>query len=214
MKTWRRRCPGWAIDEAQGFFEWTEKEGRDTFGLSRDAFVACDALKRGWRDAHPAISSGWSELKNAVVQAIEAPGNTIPCRKLKVRVDGAWLRIGLPSGSAMCYPSPILQDGVITYMGMNQYTRQWSRLKTYGGKLFENVCQSVARDVMAHNMPLIEAAGYQIVLTVHDEVICEAPDSDECNAVNLSALLCACPPWASDMPLAAAGFETYRYKKD
>lgn len=207
-------APGWAIEESQGFFEWTEKQKRDTFGLSRDAFVACDALKRGWRYAHPAISSYWGELKDTVIQAIDNPGNTIPCRKLKVRVDGAWLRIGLPSGSAMCYPSPQLLDGAITYMGMNQYTRQWSRLKTYGGKLFENVCQSVARDVMAHNMPLIEKAGYAIVLTVHDEVICEAPESDEFNPEHLSSLLAANPSWAQDMPLAAAGFETDRYKKD
>lgn len=207
-------APSWAVDEAQGFYVWHQKESRQTFGLSRDAFVACDALKRGWRDAHPAISTLWGELRDAVMAAIDAPGNTVTCRRLKVRVDGAWLRVGLPSGSAMCYPAPLIQDGAITYMGMNQYTRKWCRLKTYGGKLFENVCQSVARDVMAHNMPLIEAAGYQIVLTVHDEVICEAPDTDAYNADHLSALLAAAPPWALDMPLAAAGFETYRYKKD
>lgn len=207
-------APGWAVDEAQGFYDWMVKDGRQTYGLSRDAFVACDAIKRGWRDAHKAISSGWSELKNAITDAIGYPGNTIVCRKLKVRVDGAWLRIGLPSGNAMCYPNPLIEDGAITYMGMNQYSRKWSRLKSYGGKFFENVCQSVARDVMAHNMPLIEAAGYQIVLTVHDEVICEAPDTDGFNADHLSQLLANNPPWAPDMPLAAAGFETYRYKKD
>jgi DNA polymerase len=87
-------------------------------------------------------------------------------------------------------------------------------LKTYGGKLFENVCQAVARDVLTHNMALIEQAGYEIVLTVHDEVICEAPDSDEFNDAHLSSLLANNPPWALDMPLAAAGFETYRYRKD
>jgi DNA polymerase len=148
------------------------------------------------------------------MDAIATPGNTVACRKLKVRVDGSWLRIGLPSGSAMCYPSPMLDDGAITYMGMSQYTRKWTRLKSYGGKLFENVCQSVARDVMAENIPAIEAAGYEIVLSVHDELICEAPDSPEFNADHLSRLLATTPPWALGMPLAAAGFETNRYKKD
>ena len=57
-------------------------------------------------------------------------------------------------------------------------------------------------------------SGYEIVLTVHDEVICEAPDTDDFNAEHLSSLLSNNPPWASDMPLAAGGFETYRYKKD
>lgn len=208
-------APSWAVDEATNFYTWQVKEKRPTHGLSRDAFVACDALKRGWRDAHPAISSLWGELKNAVADAIASPSTTFTCRKLKVRVDGAWLRIGLPSGNAMCYPSPQLDDdGAITYMGTNQFSGQWTRLKTYGGKLFENVCQSVARDVMAANMPLIEKAGYQIVLTVHDEVICEAPDSDEFNEQHLSSLLAANPSWAPDMPLAAAGFQTYRYRKD
>ena len=207
-------APDWAVSEASQFYAWTVKERRSTFGLSREVFMACDVLKRVWRATHPAIASGWGELRIACMSSIDRPGNTFRCGHLKARRDGHWLRIGLPSGSVMCYPSPQIVDGSITYMGMNQYSRKWSRLKTYGGKLFENVCQSVARDVMAHNMPAIEAAGYQIVLTVHDEVICEAPDSDEFNAGHLSGLLATNPPWASDMPLAAAGFETYRYRKD
>jgi DNA polymerase len=207
-------APGWAVDEAKEFFAWNEKQGRPAHGLSRDAFVACDAIKRGWRHAHSATSSYWGELQDAAVEAVQNPEVTITCRRVKVRRDGAWLRVALPSGRAVCYPSPALLDGAVTYMGVNQYTRQWCRLKTYGGKIFENLCQAVARDVMTANMPLIEAAGYQIVLTVHDEVICEAPDSEEFNADRLSALLSANPVWAPSMPLAAAGFETYRYRKE
>jgi DNA polymerase len=209
-------APGWAVDEASSFYEWMLKKGGDTYGLSRDAFVACDAIKRGWRFAHKAISSYWGELRDAVLAAIIAPGTTIPCRKVKVRCDGKWLRVGLPSGRAICYPSPqIAEDGkAITYMGLNQFSRKWVRLSTYGGKIFENICQAVARDVMTTNMPHIEAAGYAIVLTVHDEVICEAPDDPAFNADHLSGLLCAQPPWALDMPLAAAGFEAARYRKD
>ena len=207
-------APVWAIEEAERFLRWTEDKGGQTFGLSRSAFIACDAVKRGWRNAHSAISSFWPELRNVVIDAIEGPGRTLVCRRLKVRRDGNWLRIGLPSGRALCYPSPQVSDGAISYMGVNQYSRKWSRLKTYGGKLFENVCQAVARDVMAHNMPAIEEAGYALVLTVHDEVICEAPDAPEFNPEHLASLLAANPPWAPDMPLAAAGFETYRYRKD
>ena len=99
-------------------------------------------------------------------------------------------------------------------MGINQYSRKWCRLTTYGGKLFENICQAVARDVMAYNMPQIEAKGYEIVLSVHDELLTETPDDDGYSSDELSELLAAPPAWALDMPLAAAGFETYRYKKD
>ena len=80
--------------------------------------------------------------------------------------------------------------------------------------IVHNCCQAVARDVMGHNMPAIEAASYEIVLTVHDEVITEAPNCDEFNAEHLASLLAANPPWALDMPLAAAGFETIRYRKE
>lgn len=207
-------APAWAVDEAAGFYDWTVKEKRPTFGLSRDAFVACDAIKRGWREAHARVAGYWATLRGAAIQATEWPGQTVQAGLLKVRRDGNWLRIGLPSGRAICYPSPQVTDGALSYMGVNQYSRKWSRLKTYGGKLFENACQAVARDVMAHNMPLIEAAGYSIVLTVHDEVITEAPDSPEFNAEHLAGLLAANPPWAPDMPLAAAGFEAYRYRKE
>lgn len=203
------------LREAEGMLAWTKKKRRSTFGLSDQAWIVCESFKRSWRAAHPAIASMWGELADTVRLAIRKPGVTYTCRVLKVRRDGNWLRIGLPSGRCLCYPSPAVEDGgQISYMGNNQYTRKWSRLKTYGGKLFENVCQAVARDVLTHNMALIEQAGYEIVLTVHDEVICEAPDSDEFNDAHLSGLLANNPPWALDMPLAAAGFETYRYKKD
>jgi DNA polymerase len=61
----------------------------------------------------------------------------------------------------------------------------------------ENVTQAAARDVLAGNMPLIEDAGYSIVLTVHDEVITEAPDTDDFNDKALSALLSTNPEWGS-----------------
>lgn len=200
--------------EAEDFLAWTKKQKRSTFGLSDRAFVVCDTLKRGWRRGHAAISDYWGDLAGAVRRAIGAPGVTLTCGRLKIRRDGAWLRIVLPSGRALCYPSPqVADDGQISYMGINQYSRKWERLKTYGGKLFENVCQAVARDVMAQNMPLIEAAGYQIVTTVHDEVVTECPDSDEFTGERLAEMLCATPPWAAGMPLAAEGFEAYRYRK-
>ena len=202
------------VREARDFLTWTVKQKRTTFGLSDDTFVTCDVLKRAWRQAHPNIAAMWSDLKATVIEAIDSPGKTFTLRALKIRRDGAWLRIVLPSGRSLCYPSPRVDDGQISYMGVNQYSRKWTRLKSYGGKFFENICQAVARDVMAENMPRIEEAGYEIVLTVHDEVVTEAPDTPEFTHRHLSALLAMNPAWAPGMPRAAAGFESYRYKKD
>ncbi|MBG6243637.1 MAG: DNA polymerase I, partial [Candidatus Symbiopectobacterium sp. Dall1.0] len=147
--------------------------------------------------------------------AITTPGLTISCRKLKLRRDGAWLRIQLPSGRAVCYPGARIDDsGKVSYMGINTYSRKWQRLQTYAGRLAENTTQAVARDVMAANMPRVEDNGYDIVLTVHDEIITEAPDTPDYAHEHLSTLLSMAPPWALDLPLSAGGFEAYRYKKD
>ncbi len=239
--------------QANIMLEWHRKRKRNPpadFGMTDKTWLVCESFKLSWRAAHPAISSMWRELGDAVRQAVRGAGKTVQCRGLKIRRDGAWLRIVLPSGRALCYPSPAVSEGgepcphcngtgavmvaeialdckdcdgtgivpgkggQISYFGINQYSRKWTKLYTYGGKVFENVCQAVARDVMAHNMPAIEARGYQIVLSVHDELICETPDSAEFNSDDLSNLLAANPPWALDMPLAAAGFEAYRYRKD
>lgn len=102
----------------------------------------------------------------------------------------------------------------LSFMGTNQFTRKWERIKTYGGRLTENATQSIARDFMFDALPGIEAAGYELTMRVHDEVITEAPDTPDYNAEHLSELLAATPPWGAGMPLAAAGFESYVYKKD
>lgn len=77
----------------------------------------------------------------------------------------------------------------------------------------ENLCQAVARDVLASTMPAIDAAGYRIVLSVHDELLTETPDTDEFTAEGLAALMSTQPTWAPDLPLAAEGFEATRYRK-
>ncbi|HHT1034713.1 TPA: DNA polymerase [Klebsiella aerogenes] len=199
--------------EAKSWYDESVKR-KATYGLSERIFIACDSLKRLWRRAHPETCDFWYQLERTVRAAIATPKKTLYCGYLKVRRDGAWLRIQLPSGRALCYPSPSIEKGNITYMGINSYSRKWQRLKTYGGKLVENVTQAAARDVLAGNMPLIENAGYSIVLTVHDEVICEAPDTDDYTDAALSSLLSTNPEWAPDIPLNAGGFEAYHYRKD
>jgi DNA polymerase len=207
-------APGWAVDEAREFYEWRQKKGDVNGTMSEDAFVTCDTLKRVWRNAHPETVALWAELEAACFSATGIPGTTFTCRRLKVRRDGNWLRIGLPSGRSVCYPAPELSDDGLSYMGMNQYSRKWCRLRTYGGKLVENCTQAVARDVMAANMAQIEREGYAIVISIHDELLTETPDTAEFNEDHLASLLAACPAWAADMPLAAAGFQAYRYRKD
>lgn len=207
-------APGDAIDDAEGVWAWAVKKHR-TNGLAHDTYVACEVLKKAWRNAHPATVGLWKLVADGVRRAVAV--NAVTCEindKLAVRVDGAWLRIRLPSGRYLCYLRPRVSDGgQISYMGVNQYTRQWTRISTYGGKLVENITQASARDVMAANMPLAEARGYEIVLTVHDELLTETDDEPRYSHEELARVMAANPKWAAGLPLAAAGFETYRYRK-
>lgn len=207
--------PGDVVFEAEDFLKWVNKTHRSTFGLTDRTFVTCESLKRLWRRRHTGIVGLWKDLKEISTCAIHQPGNTFDCRMFKIRRDGAWLRIRLPSGRYLCYPSPQVSDsGAISYMGINQYTKKWSRISTYGGKLFENACQAVAGDVLKIALPKFEARGYETVLTVHDEAVAEAPDTDDYDARTMSAILAEGADWTAGLPLAAAGFETYRYRKD
>ncbi len=205
-----------ALADAYRMHEWATKKGMRAAKMDRSIFVACEVLKAAWRAAHPATTQLWADAKQGFVNAIKAPSVTFDIgRHLRVQRDGQWLRLRLPSGRYLCYLQPKLDDGgQITYAGVNQYTRQWARIKTYGGKIIENATQALARDVLAANMPEVERRGYDIVLSVHDELVTETPDDARYSSHELASIMATVPPWARGLPLAAAGFETQRYRKD
>lgn len=204
------------VAEATDFLAWQRKQpGYTAYAMSDRAYIACDTIKRAWRQGQSAISGWWPLLEQAFRDAIDSEGRTIDCGSVKMRRDGSWLRIRLPSGRSLCYPSPAIDEkGRCSYMGIDQYTRKWQRIQTYSGKLAENITQAASRDCLAHNMPQIDADGYLIVLSVHDELLTETPDTDDYHEDWLAARMSTVPPWATGLPLAAAGFQTKRYRKD
>lgn len=101
----------------------------------------------------------------------------------------------------------------LTYMGVDQYTRKWTRIKTYGGKLVENATQAVARDVLAAGMLAADKAGFDVLLSVHDELITEADKDGLLTSRDLEACMVSQLGWTAGLPLAAAGFEAERYRK-
>lgn len=242
--------PEWAVDEARSFLGWLYEDvharaekrlskgvvdlakveelrfaelAKARHGLTEKVFIACDAIKRLWRKAHPAISTYWSSkeeghasLEATLRKAYYNPGQVFEARRLKFRRDGGWMRLGMPSGRALCYPSLKIDEKTdkITYAGFNQYTRQWGRVDTYGGKLFENPTQAIACDQLAEPMLELERAGYSVVFHVHDEVVMEVPDTDAYNLKTASEIMCMDLKWNRGVPLAVAGFETDRYRKE
>ncbi|AXC41163.1 DNA polymerase I [Salmonella phage S119] len=142
------------------------------------------------------------------------------------KVPGWWLCMELPSGRILSYPGIGVsvtketdEDGRVNtnvrikYQGENQLTRQWTTLYTHGGKACENIVQALCRDLLAYAMLNVEAGGYSIVLSVHDELVCETPDTPDYTVAELEKLMCALPEWAEGFPLVAEGAELKRYAK-
>lgn len=204
----------WA--EAEQSYEYF-REKELTCGLERNTFIACDAVKRAWRKANSNIASLWRKADEAIVEAMNSPNPVNIGKYIRIARRGAYLVMQLPSGRKLCYPSPQLHDDgtcTFSYMGVEQYSRKWKRIKTYGGKVIENITQAVAADVLAEGLINLEDAGYETVLTIHDEVLAETPDTPRFNVKEMEQLMTQLPPWAKGLPLAAAGFEAYRYRKD
>jgi DNA polymerase len=178
-------------------------------------------IVQAWRKAHPAIRGTWYDLEAAARSALRSLGESFEVRGV-LRFDAltdahgtSWLRMRLPSGRFICYCNPeISESGSLSYEGINQFTRQWSRMDTYGGKFFEQACQAASRDVFMQGFRRAMEAGYPVVLRVHDELVCEVPDDPAYSHTRLAEMMSAPVSWAAGLPLAAAGFEAHRYKKD
>ena len=189
-----------------------------------------DDLKRAWRDANPAIAKSWLELQRAGLDAVDARGMVREALYDRVGYvsDGRYLYCRLPSGRSLHYPSPearwkthvITIDGEeetfasrgVTYWGVNSLTKQWGPLDLYGGSQCNHVVQGMARDLMVEAMHRLEAAGYRIFLTVHDEILCEV-DEDFGSVSEFEEIMSVLPPWAEGLPVATKAWEDERYVK-
>ena len=173
-----------------------------------------------WRKASPNIPRLWYRLENAAMDAIRT-GAPVMANGLVFRYEGTpeglrFLTIQIPSGRKLFYCDPFFSTNrfgneSLHYYGAN--TGNWCELETYGGKITENVVQAIARDCLAAAMKSIEAAGYQIVMHIHDEVILDAP-ADRADLDTVCKLMCQPIPWAEGLLLNADGFVGAYYKKD
>ena len=171
-----------------------------------------------WRSASPHIVKMWWDAESAAKQAIRTKKPVPFVRGIVFSVESGLMFIRLPSGRRIAYPDPKLVEDdngkeSITYLGVNQTSKAWCRLETYGGKLVENIVQATARDCLADAMLRLDAAGYRILMHVHDEVIVEAPIG-AAKLEDLTNIMATNSPWNRGLPLAAAGYVTPYYKKD
>lgn len=186
--------------------------GADKLGLSPEEL---QTLVDKWRAASPRICSLWRECERASKSALETPGSPKRTSCGCTYIAGSTgLRCVLPSRRALTYWGAHLEDGGITFMAQNQMTRKWEKSETWGGKLVENIVQAYARDILAEAMLRLDAAGFPIVFTVHDEIICEMPDGSRWE--DQAEIMGRPVSWAPglDRYLHADGYATKFYMKD
>lgn len=184
--------------------------GADKLGLTENEL---QELVTAWRTASPTIPRFWRDTEQAAKNALANPSRTfgIPCG-VKYRRDADGLRCRLPSGRILTYWGARLEDGSIVFMGQNQTTRKWEKTETWGGKLVENIVQAFARDCLAVALLRLDAAGYETVFHVHDEIVAEAPEG--CRWEDMADIMAQPIEWAPGLLLRADGYDTKFYRKD
>lgn len=80
--------------------------------ISRNAWVACELVKRGWRRQNAAIAQSWPDAESAARAAVEYPGTVTEAVRCKFVVRFGYLWMLLPSGRALCFPKPSLSSQV------------------------------------------------------------------------------------------------------
>jgi DNA polymerase bacteriophage-type len=167
--------------------------------------------QQAWRRLHPETAKFWGGINRAAIQAVRKPGTTFNCRQLTAVYDGeTFLRIMLPSGRALSYPQPRITtgkfgDAVVMFKDNagGKFVDCRYGQGAYGGLWTENVVQAVSRDLLAAAMQRLEAAGYHIVLHVHDEIVAEAPIEFGSIEEFQQLITAPLPDWAGGLPIAA-----------
>jgi DNA polymerase bacteriophage-type len=178
-----------------------------------------EQFKLEWRAAHPNIKNSWYAIDRAAWEAVRNREQVVRCGSVLLKCTGAYLFIKLPSGRKLAYPYPRievedLQHEVVVFKDAS--AGQWRDCKNgngaYGGLWTENIISGMCRDLLAAAMLRLEAAGYRVVLHVHDEIICEVGE-DFGSPEEFTRLMSASPAWALGLPIAVKAWTGQRFTK-
>ncbi|WP_131918935.1 DNA polymerase [Heliophilum fasciatum] len=194
--------------------------GALTMGLTEEELP--DIVKR-WRATNRRIVDLWFSLENAALEVMRT-GQPVGVKGMLLAREGDYqngqdfFTITLPSRRKLFYTRPFLHENdfgkeALHYHGINQKTKKWDRISTYGGKLVENVVQAIARDCLAESLIRLHYAGYKTAMHIHDEVVLDVP-AERANLDEVCGIMGQPIEWAPGLVLKADGFETSFYKKD
>lgn len=202
----------------------------DSFGKSsgiyQNEWLASEAVKVAWRSRHPGIVRCWYDAEQCAVNALKNPGQWFEfaggkCAFGVTNIGGVPFLISrLPNGRKLYRANARLKSTTkfgraadqITFMGVDSITKQYVRMSTYGGDLFQTFVQAIARDLMMNGWLKVEEVGFDVILSVHDEVGAEG-DPDR-TLDEFIAAMTDLPGWADGCPVSAAGYVAQRYRKD
>ena len=161
-----------------------------TFGFDMELHEARRVIKI-YREANDKINKLWRDA-----QAFLKDGNSFGLYGVLFVEDG---KILLPSGLYLRYDD--LQF-TTTDRGVEfDYKTRRGRVRIYGGKVIENVCQAIARCIIGEQMLQI-AKRYRVVLTVHDSIACCVKDEEVDEAQQYVEECMRQPPeWAEGLPI-------------
>jgi DNA polymerase len=165
-----------------------------------------------WREKSPLVVALWNKLEDLAKEAIYNPNVEYEYRGVGFQMRGDNLYCILPSGRELTYHKAKVQPRKgITFWGDS--TIGWKEHNTYGGRLTENVVQAIARDILANSLINLDAAGFNIVLHVHDEIVAEIPRRT-CSVEYFEKIMSVLPHWCKDWPVrVAGGWIGGRYRK-
>lgn len=203
----------------QGSVGALKKMGGEAMGLSEPEMKN---IVQKWRKANRNIATFWKNVENYAKAAVKRKKKFVLSKHkgLVFDCDGKVLTIELPSGRKLFYQSPQMTENrfgqeSIKYKGVDQVTKKWWWVDSYGGKFVENIVQAVARDLLADSMLRLNKEGFNITMHVHDEAVCEVPILGAKESLERMCAIMGEPiPWAVDLPLNADGYLTPFYKKD
>lgn len=163
-----------------------------------------------YRDTYPMIKSLWDEC-NTALKFMAAGGSGVIRGLLPFDRSG----IRLPNGMLLAFHGLRERNGEFYYINSQRAWRQYQErvsagrgaddiewTKIYGGKVVENIIQSLARIVVVDQMLAISRR-YPVLFQVHDENVMLVGETEAEKAQRTVEKIMSTPPtWAPDLPVA------------
>jgi len=177
-----------------------------------------------YRTSYAKVKELWGMCESAAIQAVENLGSPFAAGgKIILKCVKGALWMHLPSGRLICWQRPQLELLTtpwgseklgVTVHSQNTFTRQWTRNAIIGSSIFQSAVQGTARDFLAVAMLNLDKAGYEVINSVHDEVLLLVEEQNgESAMADVIRIMTTPPSWAPDFPLAAEGWHGKRYRK-